>query len=886
MNLFKKPKYLLMILLASFTFVTFVPQFAGAQRVPFMPNEDTIQQAEQRTADAGGKVDSPDIVTWLATQLGHIVYLFTIKLPSIILLLEIKIFNRVGTYNGFTSQPQVAAAWVTVRDLANMFFILILLLMAFGTILQVQGFGYRQLLSKLLLMAILINFSKSIVALLIDFSQVITLTFLAPVLENLAGNYVVALGLQNIMNIKEGVVGTFTGITYLMAMILGGIMMIITTVIMGVILIMFVMRIISFWILIILAPLAFLARAFPKTSSYYGQWEAELSKNLTTGPALAFFMWLAFSIVGQGNIATYFPEDATAPDGTKYVKDSETFETVVSEVADTANMLNFVIAITLLMAGLKFASQSGVAGASVAGKASASLQKWGSRIGRGATIGAAAGVAGAAGFVAGGAARLAWQGTSGEGGAKGIIGQTRGFAGRGLAVTGEALGIGAMQRAGLGLKNKEDARREKKKAYFAKRLEGMSLDERQAYLDTYKQGKISKHLLGAREAAGLSQKNKLDRGIEMAGIDPRDMDDAQRKKVYGTDKLEEIDQNIVNQKMAARAKEMAADFERSGDKASLDKLKTRSAAVATTDSIRQLIDEKDVTALARVNFAGASDQIIDLVLSQESKALGEMVDKMDEKKRDAFMQVIQARKAGVGYTGTIEDDKTQAGKAFVLQSRFANDRTGMSDKVARAAVAATATTAAIPAQAAITNSVTAQYQALSLADREKAARNVQSAASGAELARISRDTVTGHTALFDDTTGIADDTQTTAILSSKATAKGGAARVEQIVKNQVAYGNADRMLSKGQTMHYVNDADVLACIAKEKARGRTDEQIAKQYLGQAHLVFAASADFARFVLTLNKAQLSKLDPAELRIIKAHPLVASDPAKLAMINDVV
>lgn len=902
MNLFKKPKYLLMILLASFTFVTFVPQFAGAQHVPYMPNEDVIKQAEQRTADAGGKVDPDSVTNWLATQLGHIVYFFTIKLPSLILLLEIKMFKLVGSYNGFTSQAQVKEAWVTVRDLANMFFILILLLMAFGTILQVQGFGYRQLLSKLLLMAILINFSKSIVALLIDFSQIVTLTFLAPVLENLAGNYIVALGLQNIMSLPQEGTGTFTGVTYLMAMILGGIMMIITTVIMGVILIMFVLRIVGFWILIILAPMAFLARAFPKTSSYYGQWEGELSKNLTTGPALAFFLWLAFSIVGQGNISSEFKaETDTTGDNAKasIIDDTADLNITVSKVADTANMLNFVIAITLLMAGLKFAASSGAAGASVAGKASGSLQKWGSRIGRGATIGAAAGVG-----------ALAWKGTSGEGGAKGFIGQTSGYAGKGLAVMGGAMGLGGMQRAGLGLKNKEDKRRQRKKDYFAKRLEGMDPDEKKKYLATYGKGILGKHELGAREAAGLSQKNELDRGIEMAGLDPRDMTPDQIEKVYGAGKrrVEDVDQAEVNKKMAARAKEMEADFERTGDKASLEKLRNRHASVATTDSVRQLVDEKDVTALARVNFAGASNEIIDLVLSQEAKALGEMVDKMDEKKRDAFMQVIQNRRSDTtlpALGGEIGDNNSAAGKAFVLQSRFANERTGMVNRAAGGPLPQ------------LDNSVTAQYQAVrdlasmtgatpaQIQNANRARDNVQRAASGAQLARIGRDHKNYNTALYDDTTGVADDNQLTDIMRAPATVNADPtpamaarpatlttpavsatperSRLQILTDNQTVGGRVDQVLSRNQTTNLVREDAVDEYILAQRTLSRSDKQIAKQIPLYAHKVFPLDANFVAYIMGLGKSELSKLDLTELRRVK--PLI-TDRAKSEMIDDIV
>lgn len=897
MKLFKKPKYLLMIVLASLTFVTFVPQFSTAEDGGY--SSDNAAKVEAENKDFGSKAEADDGPNWLAEKLGLIVYYLAIKFPSVIIRKEIELFGMVGPYNGFTTQPQIVKAWTTVRDLANMFFILVLLIMSFGTILNLQGYGYRQLLSKLLLMAILINFSKSFVAILIDFSQIVTLTFLAPVLASLGANVIVAMGLQNIMNIDsaapkaggEGGKGP-SSLSYLVAMILGGIMMIVTMVVLGVILIMFVMRVIGLWIIVILAPLAFLARTFPLMSKYYGQWESELSKNLTLGPGLAFFMWLAFSIVGSGTISSDFKQGGnTAATNTIVGNDAVNFDIQVSKAADTGNMLNFIIAISLLMAGLKFASASGVAGASLAGKASTNLQKTGSRLARGATIGAAAG-----------AGMLAWKGTSGEGGLKGGLGQVSGNVGKSMVTYGDKMGIGALQRGGMNLTNKEDKRRQRKKDYFAKRLEGMSPDEKEKYLATYGQGILGQHELGAREAAGLSQKNKLDRGIEMAGIDPRDMSDADRKTHYGTEKLEEIDQSIVNERMAARAKEMAADFERSGDKASLEKLQSRHASVATTDSVRQIIDEKDVSALARMNFAEASDEIIDLVLSQESKALGEMVDKMDEKKRDAFMQVIQARKAGVGYTGSIDNDKTQAGKAFVLQTRFANERTGMSDK------AAVTASAGVPAQAAITNSVTRQYEELKARDSAKAAiarDNVERASTGAQMARISRHEASGHVSLYDDVTGITDDTKFNEVARSATTSRAPAAtprgapagtapisRAAQLAANRVEHGNIESAMANSTTRRHVTEDQVHAHISPEvrtltsaSDEFKKREQFAKEHLGKAREYFGGEdytgttrsvadidRDFKTFVEALNIKELPQLNSKDLKAIlpSLHP----------------
>jgi len=57
-----------------------------------------------------------------------------------------------------------------------MSFILILLIIAFATILRQESYS-KKLLPKLLIMAVLINFSRTIFGLLIDFSQVIMLTF-------------------------------------------------------------------------------------------------------------------------------------------------------------------------------------------------------------------------------------------------------------------------------------------------------------------------------------------------------------------------------------------------------------------------------------------------------------------------------------------------------------------------------------------------------------------------------------------------------------------------------------------------------------------------------------------------------------------------------------
>lgn len=620
MNLFKKSKYLLAVLLASFCFVTFVPQFSyaqnpGAESRFNQQNPDVAPGATNDTGaamkDAGNKV-----VNWLAESLGHIVYFFTVRLPSLILVLEIKMFRWVGTYNGFATQPQVVQAWGTVRDLANMFFILVLLLMAFGTILQVQGYGYRQLLSRLLIMAILINFSKSIVALLIDFSQIVTLTFLAPVIDTLSGSLVVALGLTNIMKLAESSSTSVTGVSFLMAMILGGIMMIITTVIMGVILIMFLMRVITLWILIVLAPVAFLAHTFPQTDRYYKDWENELSKNLTLGPALAFFIWLALSIVGQGNISDSFGSvaDIDSSGGVGSVKtDDASLQGIFTEVSTTSNMLNFVIAISLLMAGLKFASQSGAAGASFAGKASSNLQKWGSK-----------------------AARMPLVGTSGEGGLKGVGSRMVGTAGIGLAATVGNVPLigGGFKRAGLQMQAMETRRRQRKQAIYNKRYAGMSEEQQQEYNETY-QG-MGKFALGAREGRANLFRDELRR--TRGAISPE------------------------------RAKQLQAGLRAAGDFDSLEKLEARSGALLNGDKLNRLVEKMGPAALSNLNLEGASQEVIEAVANLSGDVLTKGFEGMSDDIRKKAMAAIDPIVNSLD--GDMKNEDSSKYKARILQAKY------------------------------------------------------------------------------------------------------------------------------------------------------------------------------------------------------------------------
>lgn len=298
--------------------------------------------------------------------------LFRVILSPFYLLLQIEMWLLMilAQYNNFINENGVVTGWTVLRDLANMFFILILLIISFATIIRAQGYGYKQTLSRLIIVAILINFSRMIVGVLIDFSQVIMLTFVQAFRDTAAGNLVVALGLGKVTAAGNN---PMSDATYIQALFLGSGMLILAVVVIGAFIGVLAARIVKLWILTIMAPMAFLSYVLPKTQGFYNKWVSDLGRNLFSGPTLAFFLWLTFTITGRGDIHKEFLKEEVA--GGAAINE-------VSAAASADNVINYVIAIALLAGSLQIVSASGAAGASVAGKASKMVGDSAAKLGR------------------------------------------------------------------------------------------------------------------------------------------------------------------------------------------------------------------------------------------------------------------------------------------------------------------------------------------------------------------------------------------------------------------------------------------------------------------------------------------------------------------------
>ncbi|MFC1663251.1 hypothetical protein ACFL04_03775 [Patescibacteria group bacterium] len=319
----------------------------------------------------------------------------------------VNILISVAKYNGFADAPAIEKGWVIIRDMSNMFFIIVLLIIAFATILKIENYRYNRLLGRLIIMAVLVNFSRMIAGLFIDFTQVIMLTFVSAFKDVAAGNIADGLGLTELLRLRESS-GSVSSGEVLTALILAVAMLLIALIVVGINVIVLIMRVLALWLLVILSPFAYLFRTFPATERYAQRWWTEFGKYATTGPVLAFFLWLTFSLMSLN--ASTQPFVGTGSGQFESVDTSEQAQTVnintssvtlegklsstISTASESDNILSFIIAISLLVGSLVVTSQLGVAGGKLAGAAADRVRRV---TGRGAALLAAGAVGGAAG---------------------------------------------------------------------------------------------------------------------------------------------------------------------------------------------------------------------------------------------------------------------------------------------------------------------------------------------------------------------------------------------------------------------------------------------------------------------------------------------------------
>jgi len=334
----------------------------------------------------------------------HIFFWLVLQVTAHLLNISILVLNWVisdsfidWSYTGLNN-PIINIGWTLTRDLTNMIFIIILVMIGLGTALKFEQYKLQKLLPKLIAIAFLINFTPVICGLIVDASNIFMGFFLSKV-EGL-----------NALGTKIAAEQSLVTQTLDRNQIIGGILpAIIQTglfaffdVIASVVILMFaalfVFRRVVIWVLVILSPIAFASSILPQTNKYYKQWWNQFTQWCIIGITAGFFLYL-------GNyIMTVMPTLASP------------VSVLEKSITNTLELiLPYLVAVIFLWYGLFSGMSTSAVGASAiigfAQKGARAPGAWAkSRAGKAATrgiVGPAAGkTAGLIGAAARGAERL------------------------------------------------------------------------------------------------------------------------------------------------------------------------------------------------------------------------------------------------------------------------------------------------------------------------------------------------------------------------------------------------------------------------------------------------------------------------------------------------
>jgi len=314
-----------------------------------------------------------EVVAQIIAKIGAVIH----SIVSLFFWLASMLLDLAFGLEKFTTAGVVKMGWDITRDFVNMFFVLVLLVIAFGTILRIESYGAKQLLRNLIIVALLINFSLVICGAIIDSSQLVTRFFY----NEIRGTAGVGAQIASVIKIQKVTeLNETASPPEKIAGGLGGTMMMIFSILLGIILILaatlavgigaffLIVRMIALWFLIILAPIGWFCSILPATSQYAKKWWSSFLNYTFFAPIYAFFVWLAIKIGEGGELTGIVNQEVN-----NIITAQGFGKTVFSVIFSVPTLiLQFIVIIGFLFGGLLVAQQLGIKGAQGATK----LAEW------------------------------------------------------------------------------------------------------------------------------------------------------------------------------------------------------------------------------------------------------------------------------------------------------------------------------------------------------------------------------------------------------------------------------------------------------------------------------------------------------------------------------
>ncbi|HVV15184.1 MAG TPA: hypothetical protein VHD55_02180 [Candidatus Paceibacterota bacterium] len=347
-------------------------------------NNDCTKAANDAAA-AVTNGDGGTVFNAIASFLAYPIYIFTVGLGGFAASVGGYLFN-VSIYLSLSSSAYgldfVTDGWGAARDLANMFFILILIYIAVTVMLEAETGHTMNALVRVLFIALIINFSFFATRVVIDAGNFTATQFYNQIkavdkngqpevifgrnVKDLSASVMGAVGAQDLIGSKSfddfskrsGGFGEFI-VLVVIYLFLGAAYFVLAATFVATA-IKFIMRIAVLWLTIVASPLALVAYTVPSFEGQFKRWQETLISHAFFPVVFLFIFWLISIFAGGLNLSESFTSYLKVTDPNSAANVGNVFG-LVSLVGSICIKLGFLVA--LLYLGLRAADQVGIMGA-------------------------------------------------------------------------------------------------------------------------------------------------------------------------------------------------------------------------------------------------------------------------------------------------------------------------------------------------------------------------------------------------------------------------------------------------------------------------------------------------------------------------------------------
>lgn len=304
------------------------------------PNAKAVEEALQGKSGTNDTAELPDCVfahpvsgTFSGCLLQSF-YTLVFSPTAYLFALSATFFDKMFAYSIADSSYRsafVVEGWGLVRDICNVFFIFILLYVAFATVLNIHGFKTKEMIINVVIIGLLINFSLFTTQVIIDTSNILARVFynsekLKPKTEvidsnntqsdlheiSLSQGLVAAVDPQQLLTTNLNLSSknsvdsqeSLTAGSWFILILLGSIVNIVGIIVFLSVGIFMIARVIGLWVAMVVVPFTFFSYAVPELQTMdtvgWKKWWPETIKLAFLAPIFMFFLYLILMFLQNG----------------------------------------------------------------------------------------------------------------------------------------------------------------------------------------------------------------------------------------------------------------------------------------------------------------------------------------------------------------------------------------------------------------------------------------------------------------------------------------------------------------------------------------------------------------------------------------------------------